>query len=63
MLPDPVQEPTIPIPRAGKILKISRSSAYEAASRGEIPTIRLGRRLVVPTAKLLALLGIDTDAA
>jgi excisionase family DNA binding protein len=31
------------------ILRISRGSAYEAAKRGEIPTIRFGRRLVVPS--------------
>jgi excisionase family DNA binding protein len=31
------------------LLRISRGSAYEAARRGEIPTIRIGRRLLVPT--------------
>ena len=29
------------------LLRISRGSAYEAAKRGEIPTIRIGRRLLV----------------
>ena len=28
-------------------------------ARGQIPTIRLGRRLLVPTAALLRLLGIE----
>ena len=45
--------------RAATILGISRGSAYEAARRGDIPTIRLGRRLVVPTAALRRLLAID----
>jgi excisionase family DNA binding protein len=30
------------------LLRISRGSAYEAARRKEIPTIRIGRRLLVP---------------
>ena len=37
---------------AALILRISRGSAYEAAKRKEIPTIRIGRRLLVPVAAL-----------
>ena len=33
------------------LLRISRGSAYEAARRKEIPTIRIGRRLLVPAAR------------
>ena len=33
---------------AASILRISRGSAYEAAKRREIPTISIGRRLLVP---------------
>ena len=40
---------------------LGRSSAYEAARRGEIPTIRFGRSLRVPTAKLRQMLGIDAE--
>ncbi|MCH8862614.1 MAG: helix-turn-helix domain-containing protein [Proteobacteria bacterium] len=36
------------IEEAARLLGIGRSSAYAAARRGEIPTVRLGRRLVVP---------------
>lgn len=50
---------TITVEQAGKLLGLSRSSAYRAAARGEIPTIRIGRRLLVPTAKLLAMLGVE----
>jgi excisionase family DNA binding protein len=39
---------TYTVPEAGRRLGISRDAAYGAARRGEIPTIRLGRRLVVP---------------
>jgi excisionase family DNA binding protein len=33
-------------------LRLGRSAAYEAIKRGEIPIIRLGRRIVVPRAAL-----------
>ncbi len=39
---------TLTIPEASEQLGISRNAAYEAAQRGEIPTIRIGRRLLVP---------------
>jgi excisionase family DNA binding protein len=38
------------------VLRISRGSAYEAAKRKEIPTIRIGRRLLVPCEALDKLL-------
>jgi excisionase family DNA binding protein len=47
---------------AASILRISRGSAYEAAKRKEIPTIRIGRRLLVPAAALERLLAGDTAA-
>jgi excisionase family DNA binding protein len=37
---------------AAKTLRISRGAAYEAIRRREIPTIRIGRRLLVPVAAL-----------
>jgi excisionase family DNA binding protein len=54
---------TVSVEHAGRILGISRGSAYRAAARGELPTLRLGRRLLVPTARLLALLGADGRAS
>jgi hypothetical protein len=46
-------------PDADEILGISRQSTYNAAYRGEIPTIRIGRRLVVLAAGQRAMLGLD----
>ncbi len=43
---------TLTIPEAAKALGISRNAGYEAARRGEIPTIRIGKRLLVPLAAL-----------
>jgi len=47
---------------AASILRISRGSAYEAAKRREIPTIRIGRRLLVPLAALERMLAGDAAA-
>jgi excisionase family DNA binding protein len=50
--------PAISVEHAGDLLGISRRSACRAASRGQIPTVRVGRRLLVPTQRLLAMLGM-----
>ena len=40
---------TISVPEAGKrYFDLSRGGSYEAAKRGDIPTIRIGRRIRVP---------------
>jgi excisionase family DNA binding protein len=39
---------TLTIPEAGTILGISRAHAYDLAREGVIPSIKLGRRTVVP---------------
>lgn len=51
------QSRVLGVEQAGRMLGLGRSAAYEAVRRGEIPTLRLGRRLVVPRARLAALLG------
>ena len=57
-IPDLTAMPaTMTIPEAAALLDVSRSAAYRAVARGEIPTIRIGRRLLVPTAKLYGMLG------
>lgn len=48
---------TISVEEAASLVGISRSSAYEAARTGELPTLRIGRRFLVPVAKLRTLLG------
>lgn len=47
---------TCTVEQAAVALGVSRSSAYEAARRGEIPTIRVGRRLRVSCPALLSML-------
>jgi hypothetical protein len=43
------QPKTISVPEAGRrYFNLKRNGSYEAAHRGEIPVIRIGRRLRVP---------------
>jgi hypothetical protein len=51
------------VEEAGKILGLSRASAFAAANRGDIPVIRIGKRLIVPRRALERLLGAtEADA-
>ena len=52
---------TCTVEEAGQVLGLSRASAYVAARQGQIPTLRIGRRLIVPVPRLLALLGADAE--
>jgi hypothetical protein len=47
------------VPAAGKLLGLSRNKAYEAAACGEIPTLKFGKRIVVPTVPLRRMLGME----
>ena len=49
------------IEEVARLLGIGRSSAYAAARRGEIPTVPIGRRLLVPKVALHKLLDPDDD--
>ena len=44
------------IEEAGKLLGLGRSGTYEAARRGDIPTLRIGSRILVPKIAPLKLL-------
>lgn len=41
-------EAVLTIDEAARLLRLARNTAYAAAHRGEIPTVRIGRRLLVP---------------
>ena len=47
---------TMTVEAAARELGISRNTAYECARTGQIPTVRLGRRLLVPRAALEGML-------
>ncbi|MDQ3462989.1 MAG: helix-turn-helix domain-containing protein [Actinomycetota bacterium] len=54
---------TITVEEAAALLGIGRSAAYEAARRGQLPTRRVGRRLLVPLPALLEWLGAHRASA
>lgn len=53
------------VPIAGMVLGVGRSTTYELVRSGRRPTrvVRLGRRIVIPTALLLDLIGMDVADA
>ncbi len=50
--------PTCSVEECREIVPGSRNSTYEAIKRGDIPSIRVGRRIHVLTAPLKAKLGL-----
>lgn len=59
VLDDLAGQATITVEQAARVLGLGRTAAYEAARRGEFPTRRLGRRVVVPVPALLVWLGAE----
>ena len=51
-----VSKETMSVPEAGKKVGLSRNASYAAVRRGEIPALRFGRKLRVPTARFKRLL-------
>jgi excisionase family DNA binding protein len=49
------------IEEVAALLRIGRTGAYEAARRGELPIVRIGRRMLVPRAALDKLLNGAAD--
>jgi excisionase family DNA binding protein len=48
---------TIKVEEAAVVLGINRAAAYRAARSGELPAVRIGKRLIVPVPALRRLLG------
>jgi excisionase family DNA binding protein len=61
MIPTPEEQPTVSVEQAGAWCGLGRSAAYEAVRRGELPSLRFGRSLRVPTARLRVMLGMDAE--
>ncbi len=49
------------VPEAAVLLGMSRRSCYRAVEAEAIPNIRVGRRIMIPTARLLSQLGLPLD--
>jgi len=47
---------TLSVDEAGKMLGLSRGLMYQAVRKGEVPSIRIGRRILIPRAALYRML-------
>ena len=59
----PISRQALSIEEAAIELGIGRTTAYQAARRGELPVLRIRRRMVVPRAALARLLAGDAMPA
>lgn len=57
-----VERKTLTVEEAGRVLGLGRSAAYNAAKRGQLPTLRIGHRVLVPRAALDRLIDAATVA-
>ena len=51
----------VSVDEAARLLDISRDLAYDLIRRGELPAVKLGRRIVVPRRQLEVLLHAVVD--
>jgi excisionase family DNA binding protein len=51
------------VPEAGRLLGLGRNAAYDAAKRGDIPTLKMGRLLLVPKIPFHRMLGVNAAAS
>lgn len=49
---------TMTVAETAAVLGVHRDAAYDAVARGDLPAIRVGRAIRIPTAKLAELLGL-----
>jgi excisionase family DNA binding protein len=59
---DPIATPTMTVEEVADVLGTGRTATYDAVRRGEIPSIKVGRKLVIPTAAIRRLLELDGAA-
>ena len=53
---------TLTVDEVAEILRISRNSAYEGVKNGQIPSFRVGKRILVPAVGIERMLN-GTEAA
>jgi hypothetical protein len=60
-LEEALTKATVSVPEAGKVFYgLARNAAYDAAKRGDIPTISIGKIKRVPVAPIAERLGLQT---
>lgn len=54
---------TMSVAAAAKILGISRTTAYECVRSGDLPSVRMGGRILIPTQRIERLLAASEPEA
>lgn len=52
---------TYTVDEIGQLLGISRPKAYELANRKDFPTLRIGKRILIPAERFHQWLNTETD--
>jgi excisionase family DNA binding protein len=60
---DPTSRPTLSVEEFAVVAGISRSTAYDAVRAGQVPSLRFGKRIRIPTAAVLRLLEVGEPHA
>lgn len=47
---------TVSVNEASKILGLSRNAAFKAAKSGQLPSFKIGKRILIPKNKLMSLI-------
>ena len=55
------EEPTVTVDAAAALLGMSRNGAYNAIREGNLPSIRIGRWIRVPSKPLRQMLGLEAE--
>lgn len=58
---DAHQRAVFTVREVAKILGVGRNTLYEALRRGELPALRIGRRVLIPAAWLERILSGETE--
>jgi len=61
MISNGVETLTITVPQAAELLGISSNAAYIGVKRGHIPSVRIGRRILIPRVALERMLDGSRD--
>lgn len=57
VLRDPHLEPQLFMPRYIELTGLSRAACYQSVRRGEVPSIRVSNRIVIPNLRLREVMG------
>ncbi|WP_433622265.1 helix-turn-helix domain-containing protein [Nocardia sp. CA-120079] len=58
-----LSEPTVSVPDAARLLGVGKSTVYAAAKSGDVPAVRVGNRVRIPSRWVRQVLELQTNPA